>query len=413
MQQQISHLTTLLHMAERTTSIISNNAILPILDLGMHPFADTFIPKQRLGDSELILPLEVMLSPDDGAIQCRYTTNGINRYNDYDYSYTSANSVVSRTHWKHYAMSMIHKFKLNSDAAILEIGSNDGFLCQQFQAYGRRNVTGVDASRHMADIAKNVGVPTICTVFDQSSVSLFDKQFDLIVANNVLNHSDNPVSFCAGVQQLLTPGGVFVFELPYWKNTVASGMADQVYHEHVTYFTVTFARKLMNTVGLVLVGYDEVDYHGGSIRCYVQHAGVTEPDSVYLASEQESAAGLFDVETYRELSETMLLRKHRLMNELYRIKERDGHIVAVGAAAKGNTLLNYHGLNKQIIDYVTDASAEKIGKYTPLSRIPITTDAIIRDMKNVHILTLAWNIGDRLKTILYNINPNISFIETI
>jgi hypothetical protein len=235
------------------------------------------------------------------------------------------------------------------------------------------------------------------------------------MANNVFNHANNPVDFAQGVANLLSPDGVFIFEVPYWAHMVSSGrFTDMVYHEHPSYFTIKSAWNLLKAAGLELVDFEIVDYHGGSIRGIARLDRNSEmPEKISSAISEENEAGLFMPEFYSWLQVQFVQQRNFWLKEFYQILHEDPEavIIGVGAAAKANTWLTWHGLNKTHLHCITDSSEFKQGKYTPLSRIPIQGDEEFAKHKNPYALILSWNISEPLKQALLNINPNTRFIS--
>lgn len=390
-----------------------------ILDLGMHPFADTFIPNSMLHKSEPVYPLQVSMDPDTKEIRLITPTNGYDRYNLYEYSYTSANSKFSRSHWDRMAVDLIARAEPQptNDFSILEIGSNDGYLLERFGMLGIKNIRGVDASNKLVGDCKAKGLTVESGLFGNGfrSMQCYNFRYDLIVANNVVNHSDSPNQFFAEAVRLLKPNGKFVFELPYWLDTVKSRRVEQVYHEHVTYFTVAYVEQLCKRIGAKFIDFHTVDYHGGSLRCTIGvDDGHPSPYAEKIAHQIdiEHDAGLFDFETYRRLDARLRYARLEIITEMCNIAKEGYPIIAVGAAAKGNTLLNYLNLDSKMIDCVLDSSPSKVGKYTPLSRIPILPDEHLRCFSNPHIFFLAWNIEHILLPKLREINPSLRVISS-
>ena len=236
----------------------------------------------------------------------------------------------------------------------------------------------------------------------------------LVIANNVFNHSNSPLDFARGVRNMLTDDGVFVFELPYWRSTYESDKFDQVYHEHVSYFTVKSSYNLLKSAGMDMIDFQIVDYHGGSIRVYATISIQDYSNSKILkAIQEEEELGLFDVESYRKWQIKLSSNRDIFLSKLYNLKVNnpDIQIIGVGAAAKANTFLNYYCINNTVISYITDSSIHKQGKYTPLTRIPIVDDTIFSNYKKVFALILSWNITNDLKEALKKVNPNIEFIK--
>jgi len=383
-----------------------------IIKLGMHPFADTFISKEQYHLSEPVYPLECVLNKDTGEIRLKFETKDDDRYNLYSYSYTSSNSKVSRNHWIDYA-NMVSPFLL-PNSKVLEIGSNDGFLTKQFIDKGYE-AQGVDPSKTMAKIAESKGVKTHNVLFGVDSVETIRKSFgsvDAVVANNVFNHANDPMDFTSAVSEILNEDGLFVFELPYWLCTVRDYKFDQIYHEHVTYFTVKYAYNLLEKQGLEIFKIQVVDYHGGSLRVFSRKKENVEMNQqVYNMISEEQSAGLFDEQTYVDFMEQLKSNRNNTMSKLYQIRNENIPIIGIGAAAKANTFLNFYNIDNTILDYVTDASEYKKGKYTPLTRIPIVGDEIFAKYDKVYALVLSWNISSILVEKIKQINDKVEFLS--
>jgi SAM-dependent methyltransferase len=395
----------------RRTECLSckSKTLIPIIQLGVHPFSDTFIGEERLEESEPVLPLECHLCQKCGHIQTGYESDAVKRYNDYDYSYTSSNSGIARAHWEEYALTVTEKLSLKPESILVEIGSNDGYLCNQFKSIGM-NVSGVDAAKAMVDISNENDIDVIHGCFDLNMADHMTAA-DVVLANNVFNHSNDPLDFAKGVASVLVENGTFVCEQPYWATSVETQRFDQIYHEHVSYFTITGLQNLLGKAGLYIYDAEIVDYHGGSLRIYAGKKKVRSPYSVREFKAQEEAMGLFEPSTYDSFMQSILSRRNSFLQKIYTLKTMGHNIVAVGAAAKGNTFLNFYNLDSSVIDYVTDCSEYKQGKYTPLSRILITGDEILEKYKGVYVLILSWNLSSKLKEIIYNINPKAIIMD--
>ncbi len=395
--------------------ICGSNHLSQIIDLGMHPFADTFIPESKLAENDKIYPLVCDLCNDCGQVQNKYETNPLERYSQIEYSYTSSNSAFSRKHWDEYAQEISKKIDLKPNSLVVEAGSNDGYLSEQF-AKDRHRVVGVDPSPYMAELAKKRNVDTVVGLFgEEPAKKIIDKygKADLIIANNVFNHSDNPLEFTRAVANLMNDGATFVFEQPYWIETLKSGKFDQIYHEHVSYFTVRSAKELLERSGLAIYHTEVVDYHGGSLRVFAKKKQdvPVRSESEKEMMEQEEKYGAFDKKTYEEFMKNNLSQRNKFLQKICKIKEDGYRVIAVGAAAKGNTFLNFYRLDNSLVDYVTDSSSHKKGKHTPATRIPIVGDEIFSKFDKVYALILSWNIANQLKDILFKINPKIEFIS--
>lgn len=395
--------------------LITGKPVQKILDFGMHPYADTFVSKEQLSLTEPILPLECYLNSESGQVQLGYITNDYERYSLYSYSYTSSNSKFARRHWDSYYAKIKDLYQVKN-ALVVEIGSNDGYLAHQF-IQDQNQVIGIDPSQEMCKLAASRGVTVVNKLFNkQTSSELLDQhgKAKLIIANNVFNHSNNPLDFAEGINKLLADDGLFVLELPYWRATVESKKFDQVYHEHISYFTVKSSHNLLSRAGLAIVDFEVVDYHGGSLRVYCRKSTNSQPiEKVVNAIKEESELGLFDVEMYKKWQSTLLEARSKFLINLHKLKLENPNtpIIGIGAAAKANTFLNYYNLDNTVLDFITDSSEHKQGKYTPLTRIPIVGDEVFKTYPEAFALILSWNISDDLKKIILNINPNIKFIH--
>ena len=386
-----------------------------IIDLGIQPFADSFIPQDRLSEPDPAYPLVCALCRRCGHVQTSCVTNPGDRYFQLnDYSYTSSNSATSRSHWKTYAHDVTLKVGLPRKAFVVEVGSNDGFLASQFRRKGCK-VLGVDASVYMARLAAKRKIRTEVMLFGKRQAEGLRRKHgaaELVIANNVFNHADDPVDFVKGVAAVMSRDGWFVFEQPYWLASISQEKIDQVYHEHVSYFTVASLRRLLRKAGLTIVDAVEVNYHGGSLRVYAKKAPREKlSHSVRTLLAREEAAGLFDPATYAELMAKLLHRRNVFLQEVFALRAAGHPIIAIGAPAKGNTFLNFYRLDNSVVDYVTDSSPHKKGKFTPLTRIPIVDDGIFRGLKKPYALVLSWNLMSAIKAKLKTINPKIRYIS--
>ena len=398
-----------------THCLISQQPVAKILDFGQHAYADTFVAEDQLNLSEPVFPLQVNLNADSGSIQLGYVSHAEDRYSLYSYSYTSSNSKTARDHWDEYATTV--KQRCASMKFAVEIGSNDGYLINQFRGDEIRTI-GIDPSMDMCRIAKERGVEVMPALFCEPVAKDLAKRVggaNVVMANNVFNHANDPVSFARAVCQLLADDGLFVFEVPYWLSMIESGrFTDMVYHEHPSYFTVKMAWNTLKAAGLEITDFDVVDYHGGSLRVFARRdTGGAMPVQVEDAIARETQVGLFNTHFYEIVQRRFEQQRDQWLRQFYEIrqKEPEAVFIGVGAAAKANTWLTWHGLNKTHLKCITDSSAFKQGKYTPLSRIPIADDAVFAQYDRPYAVILSWNIGPGLKQAILNINPNTRFIS--
>jgi len=394
----------------KTCLFCENKNTKQILNLGEQPLADSFIPKDKLDKNyDTTSELTVCLCNKCKNIQLETICPAENRYTIVDYSYTSSNSNYAKNHWNEYANSIESS---KEKALCVEIGSNDGYLIEQFKSKNF-NCLGIDPSPTMNKLANNKGIETITSVFNYSiSEKIINKygKAELIIANNVFNHSDEPKNFMMGIKNLLSETGTFILEVPYWKISVDSRKIDQVYFEHVTYITATSIKYLTTELGLYLNDIKLNEYHGGSIRLYISKKN---NESINVKTHIEKETYLFSEDLYKNIMneiKTNIDNFHIKLNNLLK-KDPNTIIIGIGAAAKGNTFLNLYKLNNKIIKYITDTSKYKQGKYTPNTRIPIVDDNIFSKFTNPYAIMLSWNISDFLKNKLREINPNIIFLN--
>ena len=357
--------------------------------------------------------MQCYLNPQTGFIFNKIITSSQERYNLFDYSYTSSNSSYSRKYWKNFYKNINAKILKNNEK-ILEIGSNDGYLCKQFQKNGFK-IYGIDASRKMSKIANKDQIKTFNLIFNKKNSEIVKKKvgsFDVIIANNVLNHSNDPFEFVNSVSDILNKKGYFVFEVPYWLNLVKKKQFDQIYHEHINYFTVKSIQHLLKKTKLFITDIENTDYHGGSLRVFCKKNCVQNNTLIKKFLKIEKKHKLFQFSTYQKIMNELKVRKYKFLIKISKIKLNNNKIIGIGAAAKANTMINFLKLDNDTIDYVTDISPYKIGKYTPLSRIPIVHDKILKQFKKrIYVLILSWNISNILIKKIKNLNSNLVFIK--
>jgi len=391
-------------------SLVFNNPVEKVISLGMHAFADSFLSNRELASSEPIYPLSVVLDPISGLLHNEYLTPAIERYNKVDYSYTSSSSKFFREHWTSF-VPLIKSLGGRPGDSIVEVGSNDGFLCSLLGEAGYK-VNGVDVAESMVKQAIAKGVPTHQKLFSlNTSFELIDLigNCDFLIANNVFNHANNPLDFLLGVKSILKEAGQFVIEVPYWKTQIENNRFDMIYHEHVSYFTVLGMNNIVEAAGMYIADIQLVNSHGGSLRI-IGSKTKTKSSRVEEMINNEMISGIFNSEYYISATNQINLVRARTMNKIYDIGG-DQKIFGIGAAAKANTLLTYFGLNSTIITAITDSSPFKIGKYTPLTRIPIVPDDVLSSHPSAWAIILSWNLGADLRNLLNSINPNLRYIE--
>lgn len=383
-------------MKARTCALCQGEDLRPVIDLGFHPCADTFVFPAKLTGGESRFPLKVCLCSVCGHTQLANVVPAHVRYQDNDYSYDSSNSPVSIGHFTDLARDVSTALGVGPNDIVCDVGSNIGTLLDAFKRITDCRVIGIDPSANIAALANERGIFTINDFFGMKAVDAALKvgRPRVVTATNVLNHSEDVTAFFDVVSRLIDPQGCVVFEVPYLLEMIKQTAFDTIYLEHVNYFSVTPLARFLAPRGFGIERIEVSDYMCGTLRLYVRpNAGHGPIVKKYIELEREY--GLFAPDVYKAFMQRVRGLKYRLNKELYDIKAAGGRIIGIGAATKGNTLLNYCNIDGDLLDYVTDASPLKIGKMTPGSHIPIVSDESIGS-DITHGLILPWNIAEYL-----------------
>ena len=365
------------------------------VDLGMSPLSNAFLRADQLDQMEPFYPLHVKVCSKCFLVQLEQFAFPETIFKDY--AYFSSYSESWLRHASEYADATTELLSLSGRSLVVEIASNDGYLLQYFR---QKNilVLGVEPAQNVAKIAEQKGIPTLTAFFGQKvaeQLKADGKQADLIVANNVLAHVPDLRDFVRGLKTLLKESGTITIEFPHLLRLMESNQYDTIYHEHFSYFSFGTVYKIFQQYGLQLYDVEELSTHGGSLRLYARHAEVAIPNvsaRVQALLEKEIVAGLQELSAYSSFAERVRQTKHALLEFLLRAKREAKSIVVYGAAAKGNTLLNYCGIRTDFIDYAVDASPHKQNLYTPGTHIPIHTPDRMRETKPDYVLILPWNL---------------------
>jgi len=391
----------------------NKNKLNEIINLGLHSFADRFVPKEKLNIIDPKYPLVLDMCNNCKFIQSRTITNPKNRYLEIDYSYTSSNSSYSRNHWVEFADSLEKKINLKNKK-IIEIGSNDGFLSHQLKKKGAE-VLGVDASDFMVKISKKK-INAIQSIFSNKQSKKIKKLFgkaDIIIANNVFNHSDKPLDFLSGVYNLLKENSIFIFEQPNFTIGVLSLKFDQIYHEHISYFTARNIKSILDYSNLKILSLSKNEYHGGSLRTIASKKNSSLKEfKIDKFVNYENKKNIYKLRFYKKMMEKINLKKKKLLTTLISLSAKGYVISGVGAGAKSNTFLTFYGLNNKIIKFLTDSSIFKKNKYTPISRIIIKDDRELISHKKIACIILSWNISSLVIDKIRKLNKRIKIIYT-
>jgi len=310
-----------------------------------------------------------------------------------DYAYLTGTSEPMKAHFAELAESAIQRFSLTEGDLVLDIGSNDGTLLENFQRRGMR-VLGIEPATNVAKLALLRGVETWGNFFDESLARRIcsDKGHPrAILATNVLAHVADLEGFLRGVNHLLADDGVFGIEVPYLVDMLNRVEFDTIYHEHLRYFAVRPLIALFSKFGMSIVAVERVSVHGGSLRVYGQKFIPSLPSSVTELLSLETEAKIDSLETYQKFAEDVRRLKEDLVSLLKALKKQGAKIAGYGAPAKGNILLNYCKIGTDILDYVTDTTPFKQGCYTPGMHIPVFPESHFHEFPPDYALLLAWN----------------------
>lgn len=361
-------------------------------DLGKTPLANSFLNPEGIAAKEPLFPLIAYVCSRCFLVQLPQAESPEEIFSHY--AYFSSYSTSWLNHARHYAEKIPQKLGLHKDSFIVEIASNDGYLLNYFQNMGYA-ILGIEPAKNVAQAALEKGIPTRVEFFSSKMADTL--QADLLIGNNVLAHVPDLNDFIQGLKIALKPQGWITLEFPHLLNLIQERQFDTIYHEHFSYFSLLALAKIFPYHGLEIVDVEKLPTHGGSLRLYVRHAGVSAPTpTVTLLIEEEREAGLHQMGTYELFGEQTLDIKQRLIALLRSLKLQGKKIVGYGAPAKGNTLLNFCGLNSEMISYTVDKSRYKQGLYLPGSKIPIFSPEKIFEDKPDYILILPWNLKDEI-----------------
>ena len=374
---------------------------LVFVDLGSAPPSNAYLSRERLMEPEIWYPLRVLVCTKCWLVQTEDFASREELFSD-EYAYFSSYSLTWQVHVKKYVEDMIERFQLNKDSFVVEIASNDGCLLsyvKQFQI----PCLGIEPTRSTASAARQRDLEVIESFFGlelaQELVS-DRREADLIIANNVLAHVPDISNFVRGFSILLKANGVATFEFPHIMQLVAHNQFDTIYHEHYSYLSLTAVKEIFDNANLRVFDVEELSTHGGSLRVYacrkdsLHHNSESKRVKELLAAEQK--AGITTESYYYAFQQKVNDLKDDFLTFLISSKKNGRRIAAYGAAAKGNTLLNYAGIRPDLIPFVVDRNPAKQGKFLPGSRIPVVSEDLLHKEKPDYVIVLPWNIKEEI-----------------
>lgn len=383
------------------------------IDLLNSPPSNSYLTKEQLSEPEIYYPLKVYVCDNCFLVQIDEYKKSGEIFNE-NYAYFSSYSKSWLEHSRRYVEMITERLGLNRKSRVIEIACNDGYLLQYFH---EKNIPclGIEPATGTARAARGRGIEVIEGFFGEKLAGGLEKA-DLILGNNVLAHVPDINDFVRGLKTALKPHGSVTMEFPHLLNLIKYNQFDTIYHEHFSYLSLLAVEKIFKHNGLTIYDVEELSTHGGSLRIYAAHSSdnLEVGERVRAVISSEKTAGLESIRGYSGLAESAQRIKLEFINFLIEARKNDKIVAAYGAAAKGNTLLNYCGIKNDLIRFVVDAAPSKQGKYLPGSHIPVVSETYLREFKPDYLVIFPWNIKDELMTQLqYIIEWGIKFVIII
>jgi SAM-dependent methyltransferase len=374
---------------------------LTLVDLGSAPPSNAYLTAQSLHAPEQWFPLRVLVCEQCWLAQTEDFARADELF-DKDYAYFSSTSASWLEHARRYADDMRNRLGLTRESFVVEVASNDGYLLKNFVAAGIPCL-GIEPTASTAAVAEALGIPVLREFFGEQLARRLageGRQADLILGNNVYAHVPDINDFTAGLKAALKPGGTITLEFPHLLRLIEQTQFDTIYHEHFSYLSLYTVCRIFAAAGLRVWDVEPLPTHGGSLRVFGCHADDPRPETPAVSAmvRAEEAAGLRNQDNYRQFQARAEAIKHDLLRFLIEQKRAGKTVAVYGAAAKGNTLLNFSGVRPDLLPFVCDAAASKQGKYLPGSRIPIVAPEMLAERKPDYVLILPWNIAEEVRT---------------
>lgn len=368
-----------------------------VLDLGRTPLANALLTEVQLSEPEETFPLHLVWCPKCALLQITENVSAEKLFAHYFYRSSFSDAFLK--HCKELSERMIGERGLNAESLVVDIASNDGYLLQFYQEKGIP-VLGVEPAGNIVEVAAEKGIPTRHAFFTDAEATKMKQEghsADVIHAHNVMPHVADQRDFAAGIATLLKPNGIAVIEFAYAVDTIDHTEFDQIYHEHMCYFSLTSFQALCAQFGLAVQRAERLSVHGGSLRVFLMHTEAARPDeTVEALLNAEKAWGVQKVETYHAFAKRVAALKDTLMKTLRDLKAQGKSIGVYGASAKGSTLMNYFGITKELVDYIADRSTLKQGRYAPGTHLKIEPVEVILKNQPDYLLLLTWNFAEEI-----------------
>lgn len=370
------------------------------VDLGSTPPSNSYLKQEQLNEPEVYYPLKVMVCDKCFLVQVDEFKKSEDIFNS-DYAYFSSYSKSWLQHSKAFVDMISMRLGLNSQSQVIEIASNDGYLLQYFNELKIPNF-GIEPTNSTAEVAIKKGIEVWQEFFGTKlaqKINAEKRQGDLILGNNVLAHVPDINDFVHGLSMSLKPLGTVTMEFPHLLQLVANNQFDTIYHEHFSYLSLIAVKQIFEKFGLAIYDVEELSTHGGSLRIYAKHASnnfLATVENVSKILKKETDAGMGKLDYYLDFQAKANNIKLDFLSFLINAKKENKKIIAYGAAAKGNTLMNYCGVKNDLISFVVDASPFKQNKYMPGSHIPIYSEDEIKKFRPDYVIILPWNIKEEV-----------------
>jgi len=366
-----------------------------VIDLGHQPPSNAYRTLAQLEQPEITYPLKLYVCTTCWLVQLPAHAAAHELFTD-NYAYFSSTSTTWCAHAERFVATAVERLSLGAQSRVVELASNDGYLLQYVQQRGIPCL-GIEPTHSTAQAARDKGIETIERFFGAAFAEELE-QADLVVANNVLAHVPDTNDFLAGIARLLKPQGRASIEFPHLLRLLNGNQFDTIYHEHYSYFSLRVVQRLLSNCGLVVEDVEELSTHGGTLRLWIAHQEAAEiQDSVQAILRMEEAAGIESLDAYSGLQKRAEETKHCLLEFLLDAHRRGRQVLGYGAAAKGNTLINFSGIKPDLLPAVADRAPSKQGYVLPGSHIPVITVEELQRQAPEALLVLPWNLIDELR----------------
>lgn len=382
------------YLRKNNCRVCSGVGLVKILDLGAMPPANSFLSKKDLSRPEEKFPLAVYFCKNCGLLQLQDVIHPRFLYTHYDYMSSASKPLAD--YLARLGLELATRFIKFRQDLVIDIGGNDGTLLATIRDKCR--VLNIEPASKIAKLARDGGVETLNNFFSEKLAKLILKNHGLarvVTANNVVAHIDDLPDFFKGVKLLIGDSGIFAFDVHWVGNLVGAGGFDQIYHEHLCYFSLGVLKKFIASVGLNIFDVQLTSMHGASLRVFTAKDRPLQK-SVGRILDKEKEMGLAKLATYQKFAQRVKKNREELIATLLKLKKQGRTIIGYGAPAKGNTLFNFCGIDNQIIDFITDTTPFKQGLFTPGSHIPVLHPDEFSRRKPDYAILLAWNYADMI-----------------